>query len=239
MIYCFDLDGTICTTNETHDYSSAIPIDGMIEKINELYKNNYIKIFTARGATSGIDWSELTKKQIHEWGIKHHELILNKKPSYDIFVDDKAISADLWRKQNIEIVKGVIAGSFDVIHPGYIKMFKDAKNYCDHLTIALQTDASIERPDKIKPILSYKERELILLNIKQIDNVVKYTTETELLEILKRSKFNVRILGDDYMNKPITGNNLTEKIIFVERNHGWSTTKFKQQIALNYLENSK
>jgi histidinol phosphatase-like enzyme len=75
MIYCFDLDGTICTTGDNHDYSSAIPIDGMVQKINELYKNNYIKIFTARGATSGIDWSELTKKQIHEWGIKHHELI--------------------------------------------------------------------------------------------------------------------------------------------------------------------
>jgi glycerol-3-phosphate cytidylyltransferase len=239
MIYCFDLDGTICTTGDNHDYSSAIPIDGMVQKINELYKNNYIKIFTARGATSGIDWSELTKKQIHEWGIKHHELILNKKPSYDIFIDDKAISAELWRKQNIKISKGVIAGSFDVIHPGYIKMFKDAKNYCDHLTIALQTDASLERPNKIKPIISYEEREMILLNIKQVDSVIKYTTEIELIDILKNNKFNVRILGDDYKNKLITGNNLTEKIIYVERTHGWSTTKFKKQIASNYLESLK
>ena len=145
----------------------------------------------------------------------------------------------MWRKQNIKISKGVIAGSFDVIHPGYIKMFKDAKNYCDHLTIALQTDASLERPNKIKPIISYEEREMILLNIKQVDSVIKYTTEIELIDILKNNKFNVRILGDDYKNKLITGNNLTEKIIYVERTHGWSTTKFKKQIASNYLESLK
>jgi glycerol-3-phosphate cytidylyltransferase len=239
MIYCFDLDGTICTTDEKHDYNLAVPIKGMIEKINELYKINYIKIFTARGASSGIDWTELTKKQIQEWGIKHHELILNRKPSYDIFIDDKAVSAEIWRKQNIKVTMGIIAGSFDVIHPGYIKMFKDAKIYCDHLTIALQTDASIERPNKIKPILSYEDREMVLLNIRQVDCVMKYTTEIELVEILKNNKFDVRILGEDYRNKNITGQNLTEKIIFIDRKHGWSTTKFKEKIALNYQESLK
>lgn len=126
---------------------------------------------------------------------------------------------------------GIIAGNFDVIHPGYIYMFRDAKKYCDHLTIALQTDPTIERPEKIKPILSFEERDMVLRSIRYIDDVVLYTTEKELNNILKTMKYNVRILGDDYRNKYATGQEYSGKIVYLNRDHGWSTTKFKQEIA--------
>ena len=131
---------------------------------------------------------------------------------------------------------GVIAGSFDVIHPGYIYMFAEAKKICKHLTIALQTDPTFERKEKLKCILSVDERVKMLSSIRYIDNVCLYKTEQELYNLLSNNKFDVRILGNDYINKEITGKNLCKYIYYVERNHGWSTTKFKTMIY-NSLEN--
>ena len=135
--------------------------------------------------------------------------------------------------KNIKIntLSGIIAGSFDIIHPGYMHMFRKSKEYCDKLVIALQTDPTIERPNKIKPILSYEEREEILSGIRYIDEVIKYTTEKDLLDILKTRQYNVRILGDDYIGKYATGQEFSEQIAYVDRGHGWSTTKYKTLIC--------
>ena len=132
--------------------------------------------------------------------------------------------------------KGVIAGNFDVIHPGYIKMFKEMKNNCQTVIILLHTDPSIERPEKLQPILSVEERDEMLMSIKYIDNVFTYTTESDLLELLKLLKPDVRFLGDDYKGKPFTGYDLKIPIHYLDRSHGWSTTKYKLLISksLNY-----
>ena len=116
-------------------------------------------------------------------------------------------------------------------------MFCDAKKHCDYLTIALQTDPTVERPEKIKPILSYEDREMILRSIIYIYDVVSYTTEEELNNILKTERYNVRILGDDYKGRFATGQQYSEKIIYLDRAHGWSTTKFKKEIAKSLGEN--
>ena len=127
--------------------------------------------------------------------------------------------------------KGVIAGNFDVIHPGYIAMFKEMKKNCDCLIILLHTDPSIERPHKLKPILSDEERKELLLSIKYIDDVIRYTYEEQLLDLLTVGEFDIRFLGDDYINKPFTGDHLKIPIHYLNRDHGWSTTKFKKLIA--------
>ena len=126
---------------------------------------------------------------------------------------------------------GVVAGNFDVIHPGYIKLFKQMKEMCETVIILLHTDPSIERPEKIKPILSVDERDEMLMSIKYIDNVFTYDTERELLDLLKAINPDVRFLGDDYINKPYTGFDLNIPIIYSKRSHGWSTTKFKTLIS--------
>jgi len=126
---------------------------------------------------------------------------------------------------------GIIAGNFDTIHPGYIYMFRKSKQYCDHLVIALQTDPTVERPNKLKPILSWEEREDILLSIRYIDEVIKYTTEKDLLDILKSKQYNVRILGDDYIGKYATGQEHSDRVVYISRSHGWSTTKYKNLIC--------
>jgi len=127
--------------------------------------------------------------------------------------------------------KGVIAGNFDVIHPGYIKMFKEAASNCDCLIVLLHTDPSIERPDKLKPVLSVEERKEMLLELKSVCGVHIYTYEAQLLDLLQMGEFDVRFLGDDYIGKPFTGDNLDIEIQYLNRGHGWSTTKFKNLIA--------
>ena len=97
MRYCFDIDGTICTTN-CH-YKDAKPYKNVINKINNLYNSgNRIILFTSRGSGSGIDWYDFTKKQVDGWGVKHHELLLGK-PQYDIFIDNRAINNKDWYKK--------------------------------------------------------------------------------------------------------------------------------------------
>ena len=129
------------------------------------------------------------------------------------------------------MIKGVIAGNFDVIHPGYIKTFIECKKNCNHFTILLQTDPSIERPNKLRPVLSIEERIEVLKSIKYIDDIKVYTYEKELIELLKSGKFNVRFLGDDYIGKLYTGNELNIDVHYISRSHGWSTTKFKRLIG--------
>lgn len=130
---------------------------------------------------------------------------------------------------------GVIAGNFDVIHPGYIKMFKECKANCDTFVVLLHSDPTIERPEKIKPILSVAERDEMLMSIKYVDNVFVYDTEADLLHLLNILQPSVRFLGDDYKGKNFTGKDLKIRIHYLDRSHGWSTTKFKKLIAKSIL----
>ncbi len=125
---------------------------------------------------------------------------------------------------------GIIAGNFDCIHPGYIKMFEECKANCDYFVVLLHSDPTIERPEKLKPILSVEERREILFAL-GIDTVISYDTEKELYWMLKDGNYDVRFLGDDYIGKPFTGDDLGIPIHYLNRDHGWSTTKYKQLIA--------
>ncbi len=128
-------------------------------------------------------------------------------------------------------IVGVIAGNFDVIHPGYIYMFDECKRHCDILLLLLHEDPSIERSEKIKPILSLPERNMILSSIKQINKIIPYKTEKDLYHILENKQIDIRFLGDDYKDKSFTGDDLNIPIRYLDRSHGWSTTKFKKLIA--------
>ena len=99
MIYFVDIDETICVSPDSRDYSLATPIYERIKKINDLYdKGNTVIYWTARGTGSGINWSDVTKRQFESWGVKYHELRFGK-PIYDIFIDDKNINSDQFFKE--------------------------------------------------------------------------------------------------------------------------------------------
>jgi len=135
------------------------------------------------------------------------------------------------------MTKGVMAGNFDVIHPGYIKMFKEMELHCDTLIMLLHTDPSIERPHKLKPILTVEERKELLMQIRPVKDVFVYTYEAQLYDLLKLGEFDIRFIGDDYKNLPFTGDDLKIPIHYIKRDHGWSTTKFKKLIS-NSIEKS-
>ena len=136
------------------------------------------------------------------------------------------------------MIKGVIAGAFDVIHPGYVQMFNIIKQQCDIFTVLLHEDPSVERPEKLKPILNILERTKILLSLKAVDSVRVYKTEQDLYNILSKSNYDIRFQGIDYKNKKFTGSNLNIPIFWIPRSHGWSTTKFKKLIAESYEKSS-
>ena len=95
MDYCFDIDGTICD-NTNGQYEAARPRTHVIQRVNDLYDDGHrIIFFTARGATTGLDWRELTERQLREWNVKHHDLIMGK-PHADLYVDDKSVHPVDW-----------------------------------------------------------------------------------------------------------------------------------------------
>ena len=127
---------------------------------------------------------------------------------------------------------GLVAGNFDVIHPGYVKLFEDAKtNACNYLVVALQGDPTIERPEKCKPVQTVEERKYILESIKYVDKVIHYNTEKELLDIVKQFNYDVRVIGSDYKGKDFTGKGHEKEIYYHERIHSYSLTNLKQKIA--------
>lgn len=235
--YCFDLDNTLCNT-KGNDYDTCTPIKERVDVVNFLYdKGHNINIYTARGMTTynksvTLVYDNLyskTKQQLVSWGIKHHVLTLGK-PSYDEFICDKAYNSEVWFNNFAGKTKsGFIAGSFDVIHPGYIEMFKECSKHCEFLTVGLHVDPSLEN-GKISPVLSVADRKSILTSLKYVHDVVVYDTEEQLLTILAHGNYNVRFLGDDYILKNFTGKDLKIPIVYLNRDHGWSTTKFKQLI---------
>lgn len=83
-----DIDGTICLTLND-DFENAKPYPKRIKKVNRMHDEGYtIILFTARGSYTGLDWRELTLKQLKEWKVKYHELIMGK-PYAEIYIDDR------------------------------------------------------------------------------------------------------------------------------------------------------
>ena len=137
---------------------------------------------------------------------------------------------------NKEIV-GITAGNFDLLHPGYIITFEEARRHCDRLLVFLQIDPSAHRKSKYKPVIPLYDRYKALMSIRYIDEVYMYQTEEELYELIKFWKPDVRILGEDYIGrKEFTGSDLPPKIIYTTRSHGWSTTKLKDLITKQTLK---
>jgi glycerol-3-phosphate cytidylyltransferase len=128
---------------------------------------------------------------------------------------------------------GFTAGAFDLCHAGHMLMFEEAKEHCDYLIVGLHTDPSIDRPDtKNKPVMSVKERMIILKGIRYIDEIVTYETEADLMKLLTENTLgiDVRILGVEYKDKPYTGRDLPLPIYYNTRDHGFSTTELRERV---------
>ncbi len=130
---------------------------------------------------------------------------------------------------------GITAGAFDLCHAGHMLVFKEAKEICDYLIIALQDDPSHTPADyrgkkKNRPIMTLEERKIILESVKYIDEVVVYNSEQELYDLLVGLKPDVRIIGADWKGKEYTGHDLPIEMYFNSRDHNFSTTALRERI---------
>lgn len=129
---------------------------------------------------------------------------------------------------------GFTCGAFDLFHAGHNILLRDAKEYCDYLIVGLQTDPTIDRPQKNKPVQTVYERYVQLKNCTWVDEIIPYETETDLLNVIATNKIDVRFLGADYIDKTFTGDQLCDamgiEIIFLNRYHNFSSSELRKRI---------
>lgn len=129
---------------------------------------------------------------------------------------------------------GIVAGCFDLFHAGHVLMLAEAKSHCDFLTVALQTDPTIDRPEKNKPVQSLFERNVQLSGCRYADRITVYETEDDLYNILSNYKWDIRFLGEDYVGKTnFTGSDLKIPIHYCNRSHGFSSSELRRRIILS------
>ena len=126
---------------------------------------------------------------------------------------------------------GFTCSTFDLFHAGHIMMLREAKEQCDYLIVGLQTDPTIDRPQKNKPVQTVFERFIQLNACVYVDEVVVYATEKELRDILLSYPIDIRILGKEYEGKEFTGNDIEMGYYFNERKHSFSTTELRQRVV--------
>jgi glycerol-3-phosphate cytidylyltransferase len=144
-----------------------------------------------------------------------------------------AVLCVLFRK-TINMRIGITFSTFDLFHAGHVKMLEEAKCHCDYLIVGLQTDPTIDRITKNKPVQSLVERYIQVKACKYVDEIVPYSTEKELMEILQSFKIDLRIVGEDYYDKDFTGkefcieNNI--EIYYNSRKHSFSSTSLRNKL---------
>lgn len=127
---------------------------------------------------------------------------------------------------------GFTCSTFDLFHAGHIIMLEEAKKHCDYLIVGLQTDPTIDRPDtKNKPVQGVFERFVQLKACRYVDEIIPYSSEKELRDILLSFPINVRILGEEYEGKKFTGHDIPMEFWFNSRKHSFSTTQLRQRVV--------
>ena len=132
----------------------------------------------------------------------------------------------------MEKIVGFTCGAMDLLHAGHVLMLKECKEQCDFLIVGLQTDPTIDRPEKNKPIETVEERMIRLEGCRYVDKIVTYDTEADLYNLLKELKPNVRFMGADWKGKPNYSRDLLPdmKVIYNSRSHNYSSSNLRKRI---------
>ena len=132
------------------------------------------------------------------------------------------------------LVTGFTCSSFDLFHAGHVVMLEEAKRQCDYLIVGIQADPTLDRASKNKPVQSIIERQIQVKACSYVDEVVIYTTEKELEDILKTLPIDVRILGEEYLDKEFTGKDICLKrgikFHYNKRDHSFSSTDLRKRV---------
>ena len=132
--------------------------------------------------------------------------------------------------------RGITFGAFDLFHAGHILMLEEAKSVCDYLIVCIQSDPSLDRQEKNSPVQSIVEREIQVSACKYVDEVMIYDTESDLLDILEETQWDVRILGEEYKDKYFTGRDETfDRCYFNKRPHNFSSSELRERVAREHF----
>jgi len=130
---------------------------------------------------------------------------------------------------------GFTCSTFDLLHAGHVMMLREAKTVCDYLIVGLQTDPSIDRPEKNKPVQTLVERYVQLQAIEYVDEIVPYQTEQDLEDILNMFPINIRILGEEYKDGKFTGRAICAKrgieLYYNKRDHRFSSSDLRNRVS--------
>ena len=130
---------------------------------------------------------------------------------------------------------GFTCSTFDLLHAGHVTMLREAKDQCDYLIVGLQTDPSIDRPEKNAPVQTVVERYTQLNGIKYVDEIIPYNNEKDLEDILTMYTIHVRILGEEYKDKTFTGRATCAKrgieLYFNKRDHRFSSSDLRERVT--------
>tara|TARA_B100000900_G_scaffold413416_1_gene437361 strand:- start:1859 stop:2263 length:405 start_codon:yes stop_codon:yes gene_type:complete len=130
---------------------------------------------------------------------------------------------------------GITFSAFDLLHAGHVAMLRESKEQCDYLVAGLQLDPSIDRPEKNKPIQTIVERYTQLKAVKYVDEIIPYTTEKDVEDILEMYQVDVRILGEEYKDKDFTGKDICRRLgielYFNKRDHRFSSSDLRKRIC--------
>lgn len=136
---------------------------------------------------------------------------------------------------------GFTCSTFDLLHAGHIAMLREAKAQCDYLIVGLQTDPTISRPTKNSPIQTVVERYTQLKAVGYVDEIIPYTTEQDLEDILSMYNIDVRVLGEEYREKDFTGKDICKQrdiaLYFNKRDHRFSSTELRQRVNTKEMKN--
>ena len=133
--------------------------------------------------------------------------------------------------------KGITFGAFDLFHAGHVLMLEEAKTVCDYLIVCIQTDPSLDREEKNKPVQSIIEREIQVSGCRYVDEVIIYDTEVDLLNIIDEVDWDVRILGEEYKDKDFTGRDQTlERCHFNKRPHTFSSSELRERVSKEHFK---
>lgn len=135
------------------------------------------------------------------------------------------------------MITGFTASTFDLLHAGHIVMLQEAKSVCDYLIVGLHVDPSAEREYKNTPIQTLVERYAQLAAVREVDEIIPYQSENDLLDILNMYPINIRIIGEEYRDKDFTGKNLDMQIHYNKRRHDFSSSLLRERVA--YAESFK
>jgi len=130
--------------------------------------------------------------------------------------------------------RGITFSAFDLFHAGHVAMLSEAKGECDYLIACIHADPNKENSSKNKPIQSLLERQIQVNACRYVDETIVYENEEDVRNILRTIPWDVRIIGEEYMNKHFTGKKEffkpNKEIYYNYRQHTFSSSELRERI---------